>query len=207
MVTIHHGMPAGKTPSTPAAGRSSIVFIGRLVSSKGVHILLQAAHQLSDSEFQLIIIGDGPERSRLEAETRSLCLEDRVAFRGYLPANEVENAIAGAGAVVMPSLAGEVFGLVALENMLRKKVLIVSEIGALTEVVGDAGLTFPAGNAEALARCIRRVLQSDELVEETEARAVQRAGCLFSPERMVSNHLMLYRRLLETDRPNETLVQ
>ena len=52
----------------------------------------------------------------------------------------------------MPSL-GEIFGLVALENMLRKKVMIVSEIGSLTEVIGDTGLTFPAGDATALAGC------------------------------------------------------
>ena len=89
----------------------------------------------------------------------------------------------------MPSLAGEVFGLVALENMLRKKVLIVSDIGALTEVIGDAGLAFPAGDAPELARCLRQVLQSDELREQMAGRAVRRARSLFTPERMVDDHL------------------
>jgi glycogen synthase len=197
MVTIHHGLPARKSALTPRVGSPpSIVFLGRLVSTKGVHILLQAVHQLRDYEFQLNIIGDGRERARLEADVLSLRLEGRVVFSGYLAADEVEQALAAAKAVVMPSLGGEVFGLVALENMLRKKVLIVSEIGALTEVIGDAGLAFPAGDAQALARCLKRVLQSDEFAEQMAARAARRASSLFTPERMADDHLVLYRRLL-----------
>lgn len=200
MVTIHHGLPAGTSAvASKVDGLPIVVFMGRLVSTKGVHILLQAVDDLRDCEFQLNIIGDGPERARLEADVRSLGLEDRVAFRGYLGTDEVEQALAAAKVVVMPSLAGEVFGLVALENMLRKKVLIVSEIGALTEVIGDAGLAFPAGDAPALARCLRQVLQSDELREQMAGRAVRRARSLFSAERMVDDHLVLYRRLLNSD--------
>jgi glycosyltransferase involved in cell wall biosynthesis len=82
--------------------------------------------------------------------------------------------------------------------MLRGKVLIVSEIGALTEVIGDAGLAFPAGDAQALARCLERVLLSDESVEQMAQRAARRASSLFTPERMVDDHLALYRRLFGT---------
>jgi len=199
MVTIHHGLPADKNPvSRPVGAAPRIVFLGRLVSTKGVHILLQAAHQLNDCEFQLNIIGDGPERSRLEADVRSLNLEGRVFFHGRLGTDEVEQVLAETRAVVVPSLAGEVFGLVALENMLRQKVLIVSEIGALTEVIGEAGLTFPAGDAQALASCLRRVLESDEFAEEMGSRAGRRGNSLFTPERMVDDHLVLYRRLLSS---------
>jgi len=198
MVTIHHGLRAGQGPVSPqVVGPPSIVFLGRLVSTKGVHILLQALDQVRDYEFQLNIIGDGPERARLEADVQSQRLEARVIFRGTLVAEEREQALAAAKAVVVPSLS-ETFGLVALENMLRKKVLIVSEIGALTEVIGDAGLAFPAGNAQALADCLERVLQSDEFAEQMAARAARRASSLFTPERMVNDHLLIYRRLLGT---------
>jgi glycosyltransferase involved in cell wall biosynthesis len=199
MVTIHHGLPASScNVVSGAAGPPSVVFLGRLVSTKGVHILLQAVGSLQDCEFQLNIIGDGPERARLEADVRSLHLEERVVFHGYLNADQAEQLLAAATIVVMPSLAGEVFGLVALENMLRKKALIVSDIGALSEVIGDAGLTFPAGDAPALARCLRRVLQSNDFGEQMARLAVQRATSLFTPERMVDDHLALYRRLLNS---------
>jgi glycosyltransferase involved in cell wall biosynthesis len=196
--TIHHGLPADPHPvSRPDASPARIVFLGRLVSTKGVQVLLKAAHHLNDCEFRLDIIGDGPERSRLEADVRSLHLERRVRFHGRLTTDEVDRVMADARAVVMPSLAGEVFGLVALESMLRQKVVIVSEIGSLTEVTGDTGLAFPTGDAPALANCIRQVLKSDKFAEEMGARAGSRANCLFTPERMVGDHLTLYRRLLE----------
>jgi len=197
MVTIHHGLPAGRIAvSSRVADPPSIVFLGRLVSTKGVRVLLQAVHKLPDCELQLNILGDGPERGRLEADVKSLGIESRVFFRGYLQGNEVEQFLADARAVVMPSLGGEVFGLVALENMLRKKVLVVSDIGALTEVVGDAGLSFPAGDAQALAGCLRRVLHSKNLSDELGAKAFGRASSLFTPERMVTDHLALYRMVL-----------
>jgi glycosyltransferase involved in cell wall biosynthesis len=197
MVTIHHGLPASTNAvSLPPSQPPSVVFLGRLVSTKGVHVLLQAAHLLGDCEFQLHIIGDGPERSRLEKEMRSLNLERRVCFLGRLAPNEMEQVLATAKAVVIPSLGGEVFGLVALENMLRHKLLIVSDIGSLTEVIGDAGLSFPAGDAHALADCLRQALRSKEFVAEMGARAARRANSLFTPERLVSDHLVLYRQLL-----------
>jgi glycosyltransferase involved in cell wall biosynthesis len=197
MVTIHHGLPGGKSVVAPLpGGLPSIVFLGRLIGTKGVHILLQAVHQLRDCEFQLNIIGDGPERARLEADVRSLGLEGRVVFHGYLVADKREKVLASARIVVIPALAYETFGLATLENMLRKKVVIVSEIGALTEVIGDAGLSFPAGDAHALARCLKQVLQSDEFAEQMAGRAARRANSLFTSERMVDDHLVLYRQIL-----------
>lgn len=195
LVTIHHGLDMVENPvAARNAGPRRIVFIGRLVSTKGVHILLQAVHQLRGQEFQLDIVGDGPERARLEADVQLLGLQGRVIFRGSLVGDERERALEQAAMVVMPSLC-ETFGLVALENMARKKVLIASDIGPLAEVIGDAGLTFPAGDASALARCIQQVLQSDELAEQIAERAFQRANSLFTTEHMVDEHRQLYYRV------------
>jgi glycosyltransferase involved in cell wall biosynthesis len=208
MVTIPHGLPAQSLPgSVPQTDTSTIVFQGRLVSTKGVHTLLQAAHLISGCEFKIKIIGDGPERARLEAEVATLNLKDKVEFLGYLPSDQAKQILAEARAVVMPSLGGEVFGLVALENMQRGKAVIVSAIGALSEVVGDAGLTFPPGDAEALANCLRRVLQNDGFAEETAARASKRAGSLFTVEQMVLEHFELYQRLVPTSPSRQGVVQ
>jgi glycosyltransferase involved in cell wall biosynthesis len=196
LVTIHHGLDAIKNPVTAEdADPRRIVFIGRLVSTKGVHILLQAVHQLRHLEFQLDIVGGGPERARLEEDVRVLGLEGRVVFRGSLVAEERERALAKAKLIVMPSLC-ETFGLVAIENMARKKALIFSAIGPLTEVIGDAGLTFPVGDATALAQCIERVLKSEDLTERFATRALQRATSLFTTEQMVGDHVTLYQKLL-----------
>jgi glycosyltransferase involved in cell wall biosynthesis len=196
MVTIPHGLskPACKGVASPrTASRPVIAFLGRLVSAKGVHVLLEAAHQLLDLDFELKIIGDGPERVVLEAKADNLGLKDHVKFLGFLDQSGVEKVVSGTIAVVMPSLGGEVFGLAALENMRRGKLVIVSEIGALTEVVGDTGLTFPAGDAKALANRLRRALQPDGFAEKMGSRAISRALSTFSAAQMAEGHMALYR--------------
>jgi glycogen(starch) synthase len=203
LITIHHGLNAVKSPiTTQDAHLRRIVFIGRLVSTKGVHILLRAMHELRHLDLQLDIVGDGPERPRLETDVKSLGLEGRVVFRGSLVAEEREQALAQAKLVVVPSLC-ETFGLVALECMARKKAVIFSAVGPLTEVVGDAGLTFPVGDAKALAQCIERVLKSEDLTEQFATRALQRANSLFTTEQMVDGHLSLYQEILCTVPANE----
>jgi glycosyltransferase involved in cell wall biosynthesis len=161
-----------------------------------VHVLLEAAHQLLDLDFELKVIGNGPERQSLETQANSLGLKDRVKFLGYLNQAGVEEVVSGAKAVVLPSLGGEVFGLAALENMLRRKLVIVSDIGSLTEIVGNAGLTFPAGDAKALSDRLRRALQPDGFAEEMGTHAISRAVAVFTSEQMVEDHLVLYRRLV-----------
>ncbi len=85
--------------------------------------------------------------------------------------------------------------MVAAENMLRGKLVIVSDIGAMREVIGDAGLSFPPGDAAGLATCMRRVLDNPDLAPMLGAKARQRALRVFQEKRMVAEHLSVYRRL------------
>ncbi len=129
------------------------------MTSRKIHILLKAAELLRDEncEFHLKIIGSGPEDSELRSRVGAR-LENHVEFTGHLPEDKLKVALSDVSTVVMPSLGGEVFGLVAAENMLRGKLLIVSDIGALKEVVGDTGLVFPTADADKLAACMRQVV-------------------------------------------------
>ena len=198
--TVHHGVKNGarETPDRTPGALPTFVFNGRLVATKGAHVLLQAAEQLKTKglAFRLKLIGDGPERRRLEAEAEALEMTDRVTFLGYVPPGALEQTLAEATAIVMPSLGGEVFGLVAAENMMRGHMMIVSDIGALAEVVGDAGLRFPTGDEESLAGCLEQALESPGLVNTRKELARKRAIKLFSERRMIEEHLAVYRRLL-----------
>lgn len=75
----------------------------------------------------------------------------QVRFAGLLGGEQLEAALARASAVVVPSLSGEVLGLVVAENMLRGLPVIASDLGAFTEVLGDTGLTFRSGSVTNLA--------------------------------------------------------
>src|ERR1019366_6407541 len=92
----------------------------------------------------------------------------------------------------MPSLAGEVFGLVAAENMARGKLLIASDTGALAEVIGDAGLTFAAGDVDGLTRCMKQVLQDATLARHLGSKARTRAMQEFNQQRMLGRHSDIY---------------
>jgi glycosyltransferase involved in cell wall biosynthesis len=142
------------------------------------------------------VIGDGHEREALEREAAALGLGDHIEFLGYVPSERLEEHLRNASAVVMPSLAGEVFGLVAAENMSRGKLVIVSEVGALKEVTADTGLSFPPGDSRALAACLRRVVTEPDLAKAMGERARERARRLFREEQMVAQHLAIYRQLL-----------
>jgi glycosyltransferase involved in cell wall biosynthesis len=197
--TVYHGLTniqcSGEilNPASTSAS-SAFAFVGRLVSTKGVQVLLQAAQRLRAEglRFRIKVIGNGPDRHSLEAQAIALGLSENVKFLGYVSADDLEKHLADVSTIVMPSLAGEVFGLVAAENMARGKLLIASDSGALSEVVADAGLTFPAGDAAGLARCMKQVLQDQTVAARLGAVARTRAANVFNEPRMLERHLNIY---------------
>jgi glycogen synthase len=199
METIVHGIPPLETPVAKSVPPSvpTFAFVGRLVSTKGVGLLLQAAQQLKlrGLKFQVKIMGQGPDRAALEKLACDLDVEDYVRFLGYISIEELDRNLAEATAIVMPSLAGEVFGLVAAEAMQRGTLVIVSDIGALAEVVGDSGLKFPVGDASELARRMEDVIANPSLAERLERKASARIAQSFALDQMAKEHLRVYEEL------------
>jgi glycosyltransferase involved in cell wall biosynthesis len=179
----------------------SFVFLGRLVGTKGIDILIGAARKLKEERciFRVRIIGDGPDREILQQKVNRAGLNGHMEFLGFLPDGQVEETLDDAVAVIMPSMAGEVFGLVAAENMLRGRLVIASDIGSLREVVGDAGLLFPPGDEMALMHCMRVVMEDSSLVALLRQKASVRATMLFSDAQMVQRHLSLYGELVSCE--------
>ncbi|HKV48366.1 MAG TPA: glycosyltransferase family 4 protein [Candidatus Acidoferrales bacterium] len=198
---IFHGVPAGETASTYEKDRSEPIcfaYVGRLVVEKGIPVLLRAASQLAERgfDFRVRILGDGPERQNLENISQQLRLSSRVEFLGSVPAKQVSDALGRIDAVVVPSVCEEVAGLTAIEQMMRGRLVIASAIGGLGEVVADSGLTFPTGDAGALADCMKRVLEKPETIAEFGKAAKARALELFNQDRMVEGHVSIYRKVL-----------
>ena len=80
--------------------------------------------------------------------------------------------------------------------MSRGKLVVVSDVGSMREVIGDAGLSFAPGDVNGLASCLRRVLNEPGLANALGEKARQRARELFREERMVAEHFAVYRQLL-----------
>lgn len=201
VAAIPHGLELLAAPlAYPAsASRSPVIaFQGRLVTTKGVGILLEAARLLlaQNREFELLIIGDGPERASLERLSQAAPLAGHVRFAGRVLETELDAAFAQASVVIVPSLGGEVFGLVVAENMLRGLPVIASDLGAFVEVLGEGGLTFRTGDASALAQELARLLDDPSLAGRLARIARQRALEFCDLRRMLEAHAQVYEDVL-----------
>jgi len=196
---ISHGVKVRPYSPFPSGESPTLTFVGRLVSTKGVELLLHAFRELSNTglESRLLIIGDGPERKTLERLCGELGIASRVDFVGEIPEEDIDALVSDANAVVIPSLAGEAFGLVVAENMMLGRAVIVPEGGALAEVAGKTGLRFVGGDSKSLSARMEQLLRSPEAAMELGQRARNHSLDLFSAERMLDHHLALYQKVLE----------
>jgi len=179
------------------SARICFAYVGRLVPEKGVTVLLEAARLLRDEglPFDILLVGDGPQRRELEGQIRKNGLDTRTRLTGFLRGPELHSVLETAHAVVMPSVVEETAGLAAIEQMMRGRLVIASSIGGLAEIVGQAGLLFPPRDVPALASCMKRVIMDPKLVIDLGLTARKRALELFGHERTLEQHAQLYRRL------------
>jgi glycogen(starch) synthase len=200
VVAIPHGLdnPSPLQTRSQPASPPIIAFLGRLVTTKGVTTLIDAAQILraQHKTFTLLIIGDGPERQNLAQLIKSAHLDAITSFTGRLSAPELDALLSTVYLVVVPSLGGEVFGLVVAENMLRALPVVASNLGAFVEVLGSAGLTFETGNAQALAAQLTKLLDDPALRASLGQQARQRASEFCDMQRMLTAHENVYTRLL-----------
>jgi glycosyltransferase involved in cell wall biosynthesis len=209
---IYYGIPEA-TPdeafTTESLDRFCFAYLGRFVAEKGITVLLQAAELLKQEgfNFQVDLIGDGPDRTRIESFISEKRLTDYVRITGYLTGPALRETLKDCRAIVMPSVWEETAGLSAIEQMMRGRLVIASEIGGLGEVVADAGLLCVPGDAVSLASQMRVALSDGRLVASLGAGARIRAQQLFGRERMIRDHANLYRRLLDGDSEGRTVAR
>lgn len=200
---IAHGVqpPSNATEAAselPAAGRNSFAYLGRLVLEKGVSVLLDALRLLraEGRDLRVLLIGDGPERQRLEKQIAASHLESCVRVTGFLSGAALQNELSDVGTVVIPTIMEETAGLAALEQMACGRLVIASAVGGLKEIVEGTGLTFASGDPSALARTMSRVLDEPGLASSLAAVARQRVLQSFSLGAMIDAHAAIYRGLL-----------
>lgn len=144
------------------AGRTVMGYVSLLRRFEGLDTLIQAAAILASrrDDTACLIVGDGPDFNRLKALAEGIGGRCRVVFTGRVPHTEVMRYYSLIDVFVVPRMRAKVCETVTplkpLEAMCMAKPVVVSDVGGLTELVkeGVTGLTFEAGNAEALAsRC------------------------------------------------------
>ncbi len=168
----------------PAAERDPrlVAAVGRLVDKKGFDVLIEAmaALRARDLDLQCVIVGEGPQRARLEARCRALGLEDRVELVGARPNGEVRRLLARSAVTALPcrtSGDGDRDGIpvVLMEAMASESAVVAGDLPTIRELVvpEETGLVVPPGDPAALARAIER-LARDEVLRRRLATAGRR---------------------------------
>jgi len=161
---VHCGLePAfyvGQTIPIPIARR--LICVGRLSGEKAQLLLIEATRQLAVEgvDFELVLAGDGPMRSELEALIMRHGLQARIRITGWLSADQVRAEILAARALVLPSFA-EGLPVVIMEAMALGRPVIATFVGGIPELVqsGENGWLVPAGDVGALADAIQKCLE------------------------------------------------
>lgn len=185
-------------PSLPTATRRRIVVPRRLFEKNGVELFLRAMPLIAEKvDVEAVVVGDGPERQKLEALATSLALGERVQFLGARRHDEMPGLLSSAELAVFPSLM-EATSVAALESMACELPVAASEVGGLPEIVdGEVGALFEAGNPTALAAAVTSLLQRDDLRAlgtVARSRVVER----WSNARLVDRHLEVYQGLVSS---------
>jgi len=180
----------------PAATRTrELVFLGRLVSDKGVDVLLEAMAVLHGRGIgaRLSIIGSGPEEAALRSLAERLGVERRVHFAGVLRGPALVEALNAHQILVVPSVWEEPFGVVALEGLACGLLPIVTCSGGLPDAVGACGIVVPKSDPAALAAAIERGLgDADSRAAMLAAAPVHLAA--HSPRRVTESYLRVLER-------------
>ena len=150
-----------------------LVFLGRLVSDKGVDLLLQALKNLQEIGLtpKLTVIGQGEEENNLRQQAQKLNVAEQVNFAGVKVGQELVESLNAHQIMVVPSLWSEPFGIVALEGIACGCVVVGSEKGGLKDAIGECGVTFPNGDVAALTERLADLLTHQERMSTYRQKA------------------------------------
>jgi len=189
---IHNPFVPSFEATRPPESETTLLFVGRLVSVKGVDVALRALSEL-DPAYTLTICGDGDEREALQTLARRLGVDDRVIFKGWVDHDEIAEYARRASLQLAPSRY-EPFGIVALEAIAAGCPVVASDTGGLPEAVGRCGILVPPEDPEALARGIERAVERrDELLRYREAHLEE-----FDIDTIADQYLNVFRRVLHS---------
>lgn len=168
-----------RAPPAPIAGASearkfTLLAVGRLHPVKDHAFLIRACARLRDEglDFECAIVGEGPERKRLEALVREHRLQDRLTLHGFVTCQQRDLLYQRADVVVLTSRS-EGIPVVLIEAMARGKIVLAPAITGIPELVipGKTGFLYPPGRTE---KFVSRIVLLQQLARRNNGAGVGR---------------------------------
>jgi glycosyltransferase involved in cell wall biosynthesis len=169
-----------------------LMYVGRLASLKRVDDLVRAVADVKKGDFKLMVVGGGPERDRLGKLAAELGVGDAVTFTGRIGDEELPDYYAACDAWVTAS-RHEGFCVPIVEAMAAGKPVVVPDTAAMPETAGSAGLTYRAGDLDALERKVKMLKGDGRLYASLCSAARERAGA-FDISRVMERYVEMVLR-------------
>lgn len=178
--------------------KMELVFIGRLISSKGPSDLLKAVSYIKDAKFRLLIIGDGPERQNLEKLSEELSFTDKIEFLGALPWPETISILKSADIFINPSYT-EGLPTTVIEAALCRTAIVATNVGGTPEIItdGESGFLVEPRKPEKLAEKIMMLIQNEDLRLMFGITAERRTRGLLDWKKCVTIYTDINKKLAE----------
>ncbi|MBN1357401.1 glycosyltransferase family 4 protein [Candidatus Bathyarchaeota archaeon] len=175
-----------------------VLYVGRLVYEKGIHVLINAVPKvLAKVDAKFIIVGSGYMKEQLLDIVKSMRLEHKVLFLGFVDEENLLRLQKCADVSVVPSLF-EPFGIVALEAMAAKSPVVVSDTGGLSEIVDHDVTGFKAypNNPESLAWGITRILIDENYKKYIRENAFRKVQEKYDWQKIAQQTKQIYKSVL-----------
>jgi len=168
-------------------GRNLLLYVGQIVRGKGVDVLMRALARVH-GPFEAIVAGDGSHRTHCEKLCKSLGLEARVKFTGFLTQEQIAPYYREATAVLVSSVWPEPFGLVGVEAMRRGLPVVAFDAGGIRDWLhdGENGFLISWMDEVAYANAVDRLLKDKALARSMGERGRARAAADYDFEKYVS---------------------
>lgn len=175
-VVIPNGIDLDPLEPRPAHDPPRLIFAGRFQPQKNLPFLLEALARVKDMPWQLLMVGDGPQRELLERRVAELGLGERVTFNGWVATEEVQRHLRSSDLLVMPSIA-EGLPVVAVQALAHGVAVAASEAGGLAEVVNDGinGVRCPVGDLDCYIAALRHCLEDQSRLTAMKVASLKEA--------------------------------
>jgi glycogen(starch) synthase len=171
-----------------------VLYVGRLVYEKGIHVLINSIPKVLEKvNAKFIIVGSGYMKEQLLNIVRSMGLEHKVLFEGFIDEESLLRLQKCADVSVVPSLF-EPFGIVALEAMAAKSPVVVSDTGGLSEIVdhGVTGMKVYPNNPDSLAWGITSVLLNENYRTTLKENAYRKVQEKYDWDKIANQTIQVY---------------
>jgi 1,4-alpha-glucan branching enzyme len=175
-----------------------VLFVGRLVYEKGVHVLVNAIPKVLEKvNAKAVIVGNGYMKEQISSIVKGLGIDQKVMFTGFVDDETLRRLQTCADVSAVPSLF-EPFGIVALEAMAAKSPVVVSDTGGLAEIVDHDvdGIKVYTNNPDSLAWGITRVLTDDMNANRLRNNAYKKIQEKYNWDRIAKQTRDIYRMVL-----------